>query len=87
MDLKKAVIIDVRTVEEFQMGNNQGSLNIPLDSIPQRLEEIKDITAPIVICCASGGRSFAACQYLSQQGLSNIHDAGPWTAVSDFICN
>lgn len=86
MDLKNAIVIDVRTVEEYQMGANQGSMNIPLDTIPTRMEEIKAINEPIVLCCASGGRSYAAYQYLSQQGLSNLHDAGPWTAVDNFIC-
>ena len=64
-----------------------GSMNIPLALLPLKMDEIKKITDPIVVCCASGGRSFSACQYLSQQGITNLYDAGPWTAVDRFLQN
>ena len=38
---KKGTIVDVRTTEEFKGGNVFGSINIPLQEIPQRLEELK----------------------------------------------
>ncbi len=87
MDLRNAVVIDVRTIEEFQMGNVPGSINIPLDTIPHRLSEIKQLEAPLIICCESGGRSYAACGYLSQNGISNLYDGGPWTVVNAHLKN
>ncbi len=87
MNISEATIIDVRTPEEFNMGNVSGSINIPLDTIPHRLEEIKNFKTPLVLCCASGGRSFAACQYLSQQGLTDLYDGGPWHNVNQALNN
>jgi sulfur-carrier protein adenylyltransferase/sulfurtransferase len=54
-------LIDVREVYEFSAGHLQGSINIPLAQLPQRLHEIAPGAAPVFIC-RSGGRSFAACQ-------------------------
>jgi len=87
MDLTNAVVIDVRTVEEFQMGNVPGSINIPLDSIPERLREIKEMRTPLVLCCASGVRSNAACGYLQKNGISDLYDGGPWTVVNAHLNN
>ncbi|TRX66517.1 rhodanese-like domain-containing protein [Carboxylicivirga sp. M1479] len=87
MDLKDAVVIDVRTIEEFQMGNVPGSINIPLDTIPNRLAEIKEIGKPLIVCCASGARSNSACGYLYQNGVTELYDGGPWTAVNSQLNN
>ncbi|MBK3517757.1 rhodanese-like domain-containing protein [Carboxylicivirga marina] len=87
MDLKNAVVIDVRTVEEYQMGNVPGSINIPLDSIPERLAEIKELNGPLIICCASGARSNAACGYLYKNGITDLFDGGPWTVVNSRLNN
>ena len=40
---KKGTIVDVRSPEEFMGGNVVGSINIPLQEIPQRLEELKTL--------------------------------------------
>jgi len=87
MDLKNAVVLDVRTVEEFRMGNVPGSINIPLDAIPNRLTEIKDLEGPLVVCCASGVRSNAACGFLHKNGITNLFDGGAWTAVNAHMNN
>jgi len=76
-------VIDVRTPMEFAGGKVDGSINIPLDTIPQRLNEILSIDEPIVLCCASGGRSYSAYMYLVQQGCKNITDGGPWFEVAN----
>ncbi len=57
MSKNEITIVDVRTPEEFMGGNVVGSINIPLQEIQQRLEEIKSLQHPIILCCASGGRS------------------------------
>ncbi|MCK6650703.1 MAG: rhodanese-like domain-containing protein, partial [Bacteroidia bacterium] len=68
----KATIVDVRTREEFRGGNVVGSINIPLNEIPQRMDELKAIEQPIVLCCLSGGRSGQATMYLMQQGFKDV---------------
>jgi sulfur-carrier protein adenylyltransferase/sulfurtransferase len=55
------LLVDVREVPEFSAGHLQGSVNIPLGELPQRLHEIAPGAAPVFIC-RSGGRSLAACQ-------------------------
>jgi rhodanese-related sulfurtransferase len=38
-------------------GNVVDSINIPLNEIPERVEELKKLNAPLILCCASGNRS------------------------------
>jgi rhodanese-related sulfurtransferase len=74
-------IIDVRSHEEFMGGHVTGSINIPLHSIPQRIEELKMLKTPIILCCASGNRSGQAEQFLSQHGM-NCYNGGSWLDVN-----
>jgi len=78
---KKGTIVDVRTPAEFMGGNVEGSINIPLQEIPQRLEELKTLKQPLVLCCASGMRSGQATQFLSQLGL-DCYNGGSWFDVN-----
>lgn len=78
---KKGTILDVRTLEEFQGGHAVGSINIPLQEVTQRIEEIKQMEAPFILCCASGGRSGMATQFLQQVGLES-YNAGSWMDVN-----
>ncbi|MHB1921588.1 MAG: rhodanese-like domain-containing protein [Chitinophagaceae bacterium] len=80
---KRGTIIDVRSPGEFQGGHLQGSVNIPLPEISRRLEEIKKLPEPLVLCCASGNRSGQAHQYLQQMGLTT-HNGGSWTNLQFF---
>ena len=77
----EGTIIDVRTRAEFQGGHAAGSVNIPVNELMTRLEELKSMKAPYVLCCASGGRSAMATMMLKQQGV-NCHDAGSWINVN-----
>jgi rhodanese-related sulfurtransferase len=77
---KKGTVVDVRTNEEFAGGHVEGSLNIPLQEIGSRMEEIKQLETPIILCCASGGRSGMAQEFLSRQGIACLN-AGPWLNV------
>lgn len=79
-----AVIIDVRSPEEFQGGHVAGSKNIPLQSLKNRLDEIKKIDKPIVLCCASGNRSGQAATFLKQEGI-NCENGGGWMQVNGMI--
>ncbi len=74
---KGAIIVDVRTPGEFQAGHNPASINIPLGSLPARIKEL-DKTKPIILCCASGGRSGMAVGTLKEHGFTDVINAGPW---------
>jgi phage shock protein E len=75
-----STIIDVRTPREFMGGHVAGSINIPLNEIPARLDEIRDMEN-IILCCASGVRSSQAHGFLSGNGVE-CHDGGPWLNVN-----
>lgn len=85
--IKEAVIVDVRTPEEFRSGHVVGSVNIPLNELQQRLSEIRRVQKPIVLCCASGARSGKAQQFLSQQGIKDCYNGGSWLDVNYFKSN
>jgi phage shock protein E len=79
--MSKTTIIDVRTPEEFAGGHVLGSINIPLNEIQMRESEIRQMEQPIILCCASGGRSGQATQYLRQKGIECTNGGG-WMEVN-----
>jgi len=76
-----AKVVDVRTPEEFMGGNVVGSINIPLNEVPQRVAEFEAIEGPIVLCCLSGGRSGQATGFLQAQGI-DCYNGGGWMDVN-----
>lgn len=76
----KATIVDVRTPSEFMGGHVVGSINIPLQEIPNRLTEFENMK-DIILCCASGGRSGQAAGFLKQNGIE-CENAGSWLDVN-----
>ena len=76
-------IVDVRTVDEFVVGNKKGSINIPLESLNNRIKEL-DNTKPIILCCASGSRSGLAKRSLIAKGFENVYNAGTWRSLTKF---
>lgn len=71
-------IVDVRTPDEFADGHVPGSVNIPLDQLPDRLDEVRGMQAPIVLCCRSGARSGAALGLLKAAGVEEVSNGGGW---------
>lgn len=76
-----ATIVDVRTPGEFQMGHVAGSINIPLNEVPARLDEIRNLSRPLILCCQSGGRSGQATMWLKEQGVEDLYNGGGWSQV------
>jgi phage shock protein E len=74
--LNNASIIDVRTPGEYEDGHYPGAVNIPLNELPQRLEELEEMKKPIVAYCRSGARSSVAVSILKQNGLNEVYNAG-----------
>ena len=77
----KGTILDVRSEGEFMGGNVAGSLNIPVQELMERLDEVKQMEAPLVLCCASGNRSGMAQQMLSAEGIE-CYNGGGWMEVN-----
>jgi len=81
-DENTLLVIDVRTPEEFEGGAYPDAVNIPLDEIMERLEELgKNTEREIVVYCASGGRSAYAQRMLTQVGYSNVKNGGGISAM------
>jgi len=66
--LRRAVVLDVRTHEEFVGGHVPDATFMPLHVVPLRLSEL-DRSASYVVVCESGARSAQATGYLVQQGF------------------
>lgn len=75
-----AVIVDVRTKAEFNLGHIEGSKSIPLDTVKKELQSMKKLNKPIVTVCRSGNRSAMAKSILSSAGIK-AYNGGPWTEL------
>ncbi len=80
-----STIIDVRTPQEYAYGHVKGSVNIPLDQIQHKLTKIKKYKTPLVLCCASGGRSANAVYYLKSKNIEDVYNGGRWTKVNRLL--
>jgi phage shock protein E len=78
----ETTIVDVRTPGEFVGGHVAGSVNIPLNAVVSRIDELMKMQ-PMVLCCASGGRSGQAADYLTEQGLDVVNGGG-WKIVDAY---
>jgi len=77
---KGAIIIDVRTTGEFSGGHIQGSTNIPLNNISFKVDELKKLNKPIIVCCQSGMRSSQAASILKNSGIEALNGGG-WRSL------
>jgi rhodanese-related sulfurtransferase len=82
----QGTIVDVRTVVEFSGGHVVDSVNIPLQEIMQRIDEVKALKEPLIFCCAAGIRSEQATQYFKSLGIQ-CENGGGWMDVEQFINN
>ena len=69
-------IVDVRTPEEYLVEHFPNAINIPLDSITQRIEEFRQMKKPIIAYCRSGNRSGMAVSILKQYGITDAVNGG-----------
>ncbi len=76
-----AVILDVRSKEEFEGGHVKGALNIPLGTLPSNFKQIGDKDTYIITCCMSGGRSTMAKDILHKAGYCNVYNGGGWHSL------
>lgn len=77
-------LLDVRTVTEVKRGRIDGFINIPLDSLRERINEIpKD--KPVYLHCHSGLRSYIALCILKGNGYDGFNLAGGWRLYESVI--
>lgn len=76
-----AVVLDVRTADEYEGGHLERAVNIPIQDLGARLREVDtlaagDKTRPIVVYCAAGSRAAKAKQQLEAAGYSHVVNGG-----------
>lgn len=85
MDILSATVLDVRTIEEFEAGNIDQAINVPLHNIEDQIEIIKSLPRPIIVCCEHGVRSQFAVAFLVKNGLKDIFDGGGWRNLQQYL--
>ena len=76
-DTKEYVLLDVRTVEEFNEVHIEGAVLIPDSEIANRaVEELPDKSVLILVYCRSGRRSESAARELVEMDYTNVYDFG-----------
>ncbi len=71
----RAILLDVRTEEEYREGHISGFVNIPVDELRERLGEL-DRSKPVYAICQSGLRSYIACRILEGSGFTCYNFSG-----------
>lgn len=83
---KEAIILDVRTPQEFEEGHIDDSRNIALQTLNDNIEEIKSWNKPIIACCKSGVRSNNATNILNTNNVECINGGG-WLSLKSKLEN
>lgn len=73
-------IIDVRRPDEYKKAHAKGTINIPLNEIPARLDEINKIKTPIVVVCGGGTRHVKAYELLQSNEIE-CEKGGSWKDI------
>ena len=71
-----AILLDVRTEEEYSETHIDGSTNLPLQKIEMATSIISDKNKPLFVYCRSGVRSAKAVAILKRMGYTNVNDIG-----------
>ena len=77
-----AVLLDVRTPDEYRQGHIPGSKNVPLQSIDKVTVMINNKATPIFVHCLSGARSRQTAAILQQMGYTNVKNIGGISAYA-----
>ena len=78
---KNVILLDTRTPSEYMRGHADGFINIPLDELRERTDEL-DKAKEIYVMCQSGLRSYLATRILMQNGFEAYNFAGGFRLYS-----
>ena len=78
------LLLDVRTVEEVECGAIDGSVNIPLDILRERMRDLPK-EQKIAVFCQVGIRGHIACRILSQSGYTAVNLSGGYLTYRNYI--
>lgn len=72
-DREGGVFVDIREEHEVAIGHIQGSITIPLNTLQDNVAKLEKYRKkPVVVICAAGRRSAAACRLLSKAGFEDV---------------
>ena len=66
-----SVVIDVRESDEYESGHVPNAKHVPLGTVPNNMDLFRS-DAEVYVVCHSGGRSMRACEFLYDQGITNV---------------
>ncbi|MFR9752708.1 rhodanese-like domain-containing protein [Nocardia sp. 004] len=75
----RPILLDIREIEEWQLGHAPGAVHIPMVEVPARIEEL-DYDADLYVVCRQGGRSLRVVEYLTHIGYEAIQVSGGMVA-------
>ena len=75
-----AIIVDVRTPQEYSGGHVPGSINVPLNQLEGKLKKLAAMKKPVIAVCASGMRSANATATLKRYGIEAVN-GGSWSSL------
>ena len=75
-DTEGAVLVDVRTPQEYREGHIPGSKNVPLQQLDKISSVADNKNIPLFVYCYSGGRSRQATAMLQRMGYANVQNIG-----------
>ena len=84
--MEKINLIDVRTPDEFNAGSVPNAINIPLNEVVNRLDELKRLQ-PMLVFCAAGVRSQKAIDFLIANGVKQVENGGGLLDVNNRFNN
>ena len=64
-------VIDVREADEFEAGHIPSAVLVSLGTVPQNIDQVRS-DSNVFLVCHSGGRSMRACEFLHEQGITNV---------------
>jgi len=79
-----AIILDVRTENEYKTGHIDSSINISLGTIRERYVEL-DTSKTYIICCSHGLRSVKVETILKEKGFKHVFNGGAWSDLEKII--
>ncbi len=73
-----ALLVDVRSHDEYKSGHAKNSINIPLDKLESNLSKLPS-NKNIIVVCQSGMRSRSAASFLKSRGYEHVYNGGSWS--------
>lgn len=72
-----ALLVDVRSPEEFAMGHLPDAMNIPVTEFESRADALRAQDKPLLLYCTAGVRCHKAAEMLRRGGMEEVHELGP----------